>query len=663
MEGDLFENFRKLKEIKTRFTNIPRGIEFCSNFLSKINAYMDIDIIRNNLAKIGQILDWCYLCNIELSSWKKVKNNIFLYNRFFEVNIDTLCKFTQGLYRYDERSYKNWFLKNTDTLIGYLKLHTDCVTLEIKNNELYMEFIPETDNKISFNDQAVSKLQKLRAAIPFCRNYKSQGLWLLPLGLKPSIDETYKNIPQKNLPLEFDVEKNIVWRNIIERAYFTDTFYKLEEHWYVLRKKSLLFVQNFSKFLNCILTNKKYDIKSLFDDGRLIEELELSQKFAPSISIENFKRMGKEIKQPLKDILKENAADKCSLSFKNFFIQLIEYLRKKEIKTGRLAVHNFFDSLKQLPKMHLVFKYIFNIAPDYFNSCELDSLELKAYKCLADLLEVWILNPPEKPLQNINLYIKTIRQRKRQEKLNLLSKALSTLEVEGMKIILPSGEHIEYPITYLPFAFSVDNPSLLIESILKVIKELHKVKDIAGFFCIIPIFNDKRFIPGAYVISSNNISQFDPNNLSTWEWLVPREPPKEIWSYLPQIQFEPYPKNEINLKIQALLIALEKIVGHYHKIQQLISSKNQFEIELYNRYRIKFRKQEENLGDAVIEVKNYLIAEFSQLKNEKYYKTISEFLENLIDSIKKDELTKYIVSAKFNAKEINDALNQLIEIN
>lgn len=658
-----FANFQKLQEIASRAIKTPRGLDLCNDLLSKVNIYITYKMLQNDFNNLGPLLDWCSLCKVNLQSWKKIKNKIIKSSSLYALSLKEFCLFSQGLYKYDYLLHSRWFLQNQEDIIGFLKLNTDCIELYVSNDELYIEFIPEHDSESSLNDQAISRLSKLRSAVPFCEQYKSQGIWILPLGLKPSFDETHKNIPKKNLPLESDVEKNVVWRKIVERFYLPDSYYRFEKICYELRLNSLNVIKDFSKLLENAFTGKYFNLQKLFEEGQLLERLQQGLKTIPYISTDVFETIGKNLPQSLKKILNKTEPNKWFISYRNFFDQIFQYMQDKDKSTAKLAVHNYLDALNHLPKMHIFFDELFKISPNYFEANKLDLQEIKYYNILSDLLYAWILHPPKEAQINIFQYVRKHREKERKELLNAINNSLISLKEQGIIYNLPTDVYIDYPCRYLTIAFSVSDPIHTFEALEPIIEKLINVKELVQFFCLIPLFDNQRYLKDGYIISSNQISQLEAGKPENWEWIIPIEFPKGIWNYLSPIPYKPYPKYEINIKVQALLIASRNIMEHHNIINNLKVTNNRFEIELYKRCKAKIHQQEKNLGDAVIEVKNYLIAEFSQLKNEKYYKTLFEFLENLIDSIQQNEFIKYIESGKFNSKEINDALDQLIEIN
>jgi len=659
IQDDKGENYRKLQEIASKASKAHRGLDLCRDFLSTVSPYIQPEILQASLDDTGRLLDWCSLCEASPPAWPTVRNDFLACTEVINLPLDAFCNFTQGFYRYDETAYRNWFSQNREDVLGYLKLHTDSIELKVSDRVLYIEFFPDWENSDSSNDQAVLRLKKLRSAIPFCERYQSQGIWPLPFGLKPSVDETHKDIPKKYLPFESDIEKNVVWRKVVASHYLPDSYYKYEEAWYTLRHNTLLFVQGLSKGLQKTLTGRKFNFQSVFDGGQLRVSVKQSLKYVPSLSAEALETIGKTLSQPLKEVLKEGALNRWHSSFQNFFSQIFQYIQERNMNAGRLVVHNFLDAVKHLPEMHEAFAQLFKEAPDYFNASELDTTEIMAYRVLADLLDAWILDPPRMQQRDILRYVRAKRERKRQEMLHRIRSALATLEEVGINIIHPADVHVNYPLRYLPLAFSVDDPSHPEKELEMVIDTLVEVKDVVDFFCLVPIHKGSRFLEGGYQISSDAISQFKEGHLRNWEALVPRELPGGVLSCLPPLPFQVSERLQIRTNVFAILGGMQAFGERKNKIETLRTSRNHFEVELYNRHKVRLHELEMKLGTSASEVKEYLNAEFVSLQDDSTYKRVWCFLETVEEASQQGTVADLLMSSGFDVEGIVDSLEQL----
>ncbi|RCV65353.1 hypothetical protein C5S53_04195 [Methanophagales archaeon] len=659
--GDKGENFQTLQEIASRASKAHRGLDLCRDFLSTVTPYIQPETLQGSHGDTGRLLDWCSLCESRLPAWPTVRDDFLTCTEVINLPLDAFCNLTQGFYRYDETAYRNWFSQNREDVLGYLKLHTDSIELKVSDSALSIEFFPDLENSEGCNEQAVSRLNNLRSAIPFCERYQSQGIWPLPFGLKPSVDETQKPIPKEDLPFTSDIEKNAVWWKTVESHYLPDSYYRYEEAWYTLRHDALLFVRGLSKGLQKTLTGRKFNFQSVFDGGQLRVRVKQSLKYVPSLSAEALKTIGKTLSQPLREVLKEGAPNRWSSSFQNFFFQIFQYIQERNMNTGRLAVHNFLDAVKHLPEMHDAFAQFFKEAPDYFNASELDTTESKEYSFLADLLDAWILDPPRMQQRDILRYVRAKRERKRQGMLHRICSALATLEEDGISIILPADVHVNHPLRYLPLAFSVDDPCHPENELEVVIDTLVEVKDVVDFFCLVPIYNGSRFLEGGYQISSDTISQLEEGHLRNWEALVPHELPGGVLSCLPPLPFQVSARLQIWTTVFAILGGMQAFAEQKNKIETLRTSRNHFEVELYNRHKVRLHELEMKLGTSASEVKESLNAEFPSRQDVSIYRRVWCFLEIVEEASQQGTIDDLLMSSGFDVEGIVDSLEQLLQ--
>jgi hypothetical protein len=573
--------------------------------------------------------------------------------KMFNHSLDAFSIFAQGFYRYNEPAYMKWFSQNKDNVLGYLKLHVDCIELDVSDYMLYIEFFTDSNESNSINDQAVQRLNKLRSSIPFCESYQSQGIWFLPSGLAPSIDDSRKKIPKENLPFKSDVEKNVVWKNIIDSYYLSDSYYIYEKSWYDLRNNALCFVKAFSKGLQNILVGKKFDFQKAFDGGKLPDRLMDSLRYSPDPPAQAPVHLSKALK---------GTPNKWSTSLQNFLSQIFEYFQDiSKQRIGRLAVHNFQYAVKYIPEMHSVFKHLFENVPDYFELSELDISEEKDYGIFADLLDVWIIEPPKTPQRNIMQYIRKRREQKRQEMLSSIQDVIASLKEYGMIIIPPIDAYINHPLCYLPLAFSVEDPIYPEASLDIVIEAISEVKDIADFFCLVPIHEGVRFLKGGYQISSNQITQLNEGQSINWEAFALQELSEDILRCLPTLPFRPSVRLQIRASITSLLIGMKAFIEQKNNIETLRTSENQFEVELYNRHEFRLLEIQADFCIVASKTMDYLKAEYSSLQDDTDFKTLIGFLEIIEEASQKDTIDAQFMSSDFKADDIWNATEQLLQ--
>jgi|GEM_PF-3544996 len=648
------ENFRKLKEISSRTVKVKRGLDLVYDFLSNISPYITSDVLQTRLDKVGRLLDWCYLCKTSLPAWQAVSNKLLLSKAIFDMGLSEFCIFAQGLYRYDTAAYHEWFSQNRDDVIGYLKLKTGCIELNISDSALSIEFFLDMEGPDSDPNKALSRLNKLRSAIPFCERYQSQGIWFLPFGLKPSRDETCRDISQKYLHFYSDIKKDMIWHKIAESHYLPDSYYRYEDAWFSLRHDALLFVQGLSKGLQRTLIGKKFDFKGVFEGERLPYRLFHSMQHILNPPPQTPEHLRKSI---------ANVTRKWSSSFQNFIVQHFQYAGdKSNQRIGRLSAINFRDAIKILPEMHRAFSDLFEIAPDYFQARELNAQENKAYLILADLLDAWILDPPKTPQRDIMQYLRARREQRQQEMLRRLKDAIAYLTDIGMTIVLPKDAYINHPLTYLPLAFSVRDPCYFDNELCAVLKALAKVKDIADFFCLVPIYQGARFLEGGYQFSSHQITELEEGRALNWEALQPRELEKKILHNLQNIPYQVSTKYRFKTRIIELIGAIETLVLQEKMINSMKPAQNRFEAELYRIHKFQLLKLNKDIGITASSIKECMNADLLSLRDNPSFRIIESYLSIVEEASKQESLDEEIIHHHFNTEDIYKAIELLLHI-
>jgi len=655
--GDKGQNFYKLKKIADNAKIIPRGIDLCNNFLTQLNPKINSKSFEDHFNDLGILLDWFSLCKIEMDIWPDIKSNLIDSKNIFKKPINEFCSFTQGLYRYDEDSYCEWFLGNNDSIIDYLKFNLECIELIVDENILKIEFII-FDLKVEPVKQTRSRLQILNEAIPFCDRYQSKGELFIPFNLEIPIQNIPLNIPRENLLFETDVKKNMVLGKIITENYLPDSFHSFQKLWYILRRNALKFVMEFSRELIKLISKKQFDFTGIYKNEELINVLDNITKYEVDLPPQTQNNIKTDFK----------VASEWANSFRNFFNQITDYLVNKEVKMGKLSLLNFQNTLKYLKELKIAFNPIFDNYPTYFDFQNLDNNEIKKYELLHDLLDLWISNPTwlnnpkEKAPKNILRFLKAIKIKKRNLMLNRVKNALIPLENEGIAIILPNDIHLDPTLRYLSFAFSVDDYGIFDKAWKMIIGRLNHITDVADFFCVIPLFKWKIFLEGGYQISSNQISEIVKGEIKKNLWyLMPHKINKEFLVHLEEFEFQDTPLLKLTGVI-TILTDIQMIIGIIKKIGILNDSQNYSDNKLYKKYMFKLNDRLNELKEMALKIKNYLINEFPNEEEDLDYKLILDLIIKIENSSLNNISNELYISLEYLNK-ISYAILRLISKN
>jgi hypothetical protein len=378
------KNFQEFNEIIAKVVKVPRGLDLCKDFLSKVVLSLSINASRSAHSLLGKLLDWCALCELHLPSWYEIKDSLIQDKTVFELPLEEFCSFTQGLYRYDGATYQVWFSLYRDQIIGYVKLHTGCVTLEVSDQKAYIEFFPDSSNNSNTHEQTMNRINYLRATIPFCENYKSQGIWLSPSELKLPFDETCQDFPKQDLSFKSDAARNSIWFKIIDKNYLPDSYYAYQKDWFSVRSNALTFIQKLKNFLELSFSSERQASDSLISEiVELFESLETQIRYVPWLSKERLKI--------IKNTIKYNSPNQWLQSFWNFMDQFAKWTKNKDIFIAELMTQNFLEALGYLDDMQDIFSQFFQEFPDYFGASSLNSKEKISYSDLANLLGILIV--------------------------------------------------------------------------------------------------------------------------------------------------------------------------------------------------------------------------------------------------------------------------------
>ena len=623
-------NFQHLNKIAQKFVEKPRGLNFCDDFLARIVPTISKERLASQ-QKIGKLLNWCLLCNVKFPEWEFVKEEAIECKEIFGSNLDPITDFSLGLCRYDEEMYVKWFLNYKDEIMGYLLLNTNCIRISIKDKKLYIEFIVEPSEDV--NKQAMTRLGALRAIFPFCEKYQSIGIWIL-FGQIPSYDPSIKDISEENLRIKSDVQKNIIWTNIVEGQYCLTSLYEYEKAWYDFRIDNLKFIKNISKLFKAFIEGKFK--KHMNEHEELKYRLENFFKDFPTISNELKDNFSEELWNQLTEVKSPLTNEKYPLKnwffyLNHFFHQISIYIDNKDTKKGKLAVSNLNESQKYLTGVHKTFESFFDVSYDYFSAKSLDEEELNAYNLLADLLNLWINEPPRIKPKNALSYIRQMKEFQQKKLICQLNEVVAPLKSTGMTIIIPENIYVDHPFRYLIFAFSVKDPRHIERELMIIFESLLELKEIADFFYLVPLYEKALFCSGGYKINSYRIaevlSQFKEDNIKDQESITFQPIPKNLMGYLPTLEFRNSSVYQIQIKIYELLGMVEILKKTKDIIEPSSSEQNKYILEFYKHQKNRYIKNEKELEILSLEIKDYFLKEFTSQSKEPYFKVLYDFFD------------------------------------
>jgi hypothetical protein len=618
--GEQPNNFQELVKLSERVQAVPRGLDLCRNFLERIVGRLSAATFLDDLGQAGRFLDWSALAAVSFPMWACIRHAIVTNpSLIFQLSLNSFCALAQGWYQYDAATYEQWFTEHHETILKYLQLHTDSLSISVDNNMVSVTFLVESTNTSDANSQVMTRLHAVRSALAFCDRYKGHGEWILPLGLQPTYGGAEKDIPKENLHHASDVDKNVVWTRTVEARYRPDSYYRYEEAWYYLRSDALLFVEALSTGLQQTLVGKTFDYQKAFQDGDLLPRLAHRLKDSP----EPPPQMEKSLSQMLK-----GSAGRWEVHFQTFFTQLVRYIGdRNDHDARRLTLVNFGEVVAHLSDMQHAFAQLNTLAADYFGASSLVARERKAYAVLGELLEAWIEDASPIATRDVLRYLQLKRDREQQDRLRLLSRIIRPLQDEGIEIILPSVVVFTHPLRQLAIAFSVANVCHPEHELEVVVEALSTVRETADFFWLVPMHEGVRPIREGYQLSARQLEAWERGEAPNWETLVPHEVPDDLVASLPTLPYRPFPGSSIRATIFAVLLALPMLAVRRRVIERLRVSESPYDVELVQRHTTKIEKATDEIIEVVHAAKNELESELGHHSGSPYLSVIATFLD------------------------------------
>ena len=599
--GDKAGGFARLQQIARQVEERERGLDKVAQYLDRVIAELSPEAFLGEPKATGELLDWCYLSGVEFPAWNAIANSLLSGPDPLELPLEELCALTQGVFRYDREVYSEWFVAHRRDILAYLRLHLDCITLDVNGDDASISFLPQISSGQSPHDQAVWRLERLRSALPFCTAYRSAAVWGDLFGMAPSVDETVKNIPAENLPFRSDIEKNVVWRQTVEQVYRPDSYYRYHQVWSELRETALEFVEALAGVLVRIFSGRRIDAQRAMQQGELPVRLGEQLKRRPDPPAQ----------MPEHDAgLVKGKLGSFAQSVQNFLTQFYSYMEDRENREmGRLALHNIRDAVARLDGMHGAFAKLRGYSSDYFDMATLNEREERSYEGLADLVEEWVAGPTGRPRPDIRHEIRLRHEKENKDALSRVEDAVAPLGEEGMAVLLPRGVVERHPLRYLPLAFSVLHPCFPEESLPLVAHALQPVGDVAHFFWLVPLWQGARFIDGAYRIGADDLARVAAGEPPEhWESLMPQDIPEEVLLLLPDLPIREAPQVWARGSLVGLLGPTLSGLIQERAIECLASSDQRPDRELFRKHNSRLRTLLADLGEGAAEFRDHLEA-------------------------------------------------------
>ncbi|NQV19418.1 MAG: hypothetical protein HQ534_12860 [Armatimonadetes bacterium] len=583
-------HFPKLKEISQKENKVDSGIEYVKKLIEVIEPEIRLIDYKN----IGIFLNWCNYVNYEITNLDKMKEEIIFKINYENIEIEDLCRFTFGLFCYDDIVYHQFMEINEVELLDFLKLELECYKIELTSNEITIHFIPILSSYPDITDQAVIRLEKIYMLFPYLKKYNSKPKEELFEGLKPSVSNNEKMMNPKYLLPSIDKKRNSDFLLILELPKIPKTSYDIQKYWYDLRSKSITFMSFYSDFIirDYKGLNPKREEFDYAGIGQILIDIIFLLEHSPYIG-----KINKDIinlHKSVEIIISSKILNDWSTSILNYYGQFSQFANGKSDQI-KLCLHNFKDAINYLSEFHYFFDNYFQSTPDYFNQDSLKISELKFSNDLYDLLELKFIEKFDKLIDNPIKYIQNIRVKRRKEKIKVIMNQISN------KNIFVSDNYLEDKhLTYLPIVYECSKPLSFPTELSNLLLKLSIIEEeIFHYYWFIPVYKGKRYNEFGNLISTSTIMKLkaDPNDYR-WESFMPQVVPENIIALIPDY------KTIVNNKVYDSYANIEAIKANDSFLTNL---------ELFV----------SNLPEA---------NKFEKLLKEKYFGKINEMKQEILNS-------------------------------
>ncbi|MDP9350422.1 MAG: hypothetical protein M3P51_02610, partial [Chloroflexota bacterium] len=620
--GEKSGAFPRLKKLIDAVQPARRGLDLVREFLSPVVERSSTKHLGAPNASSGRILDWCALAGVAIPDWPGVCTRLSSEPPVTTWTKDDLCWFSQGLFRVDREAYQSWFARHRRDLLACLQLHAECLTLVmsepssvVSEGMLEAEAVPSlptaenqeagetradeiacacedadangrpiADVAITFpvelgvavypHEQTIRRLDTLRAALPACGRYCSEGEYLLLPGFPMPYDDTKKRIFRWHLPLPSDVAKNVVWRLIAERAFLPDTLYRFQQHWYDVRNLILEITRGLSSVLKRGFQGKELGTDRAFGkDQELIKRFEDAVRALPNISEESLRAVTKGI--PLVPEKTRSAPSGYVTAFQNFRRQLWDYSHTHERQTGRLLMFNLRDALHELTGMHRFFAHLFRYSPDYFGARTLNDLEIQALSDLVLLVDASVEGRmvfSDRPLSEL----RGLHRLEAQQRLARFTEAAGAIP----GVILPSGFVEKRWERSTALVIPVSDPQLALDELLAASLALAHLHEEIDTVWLVPTYMGARLSPGGHSINLKAVSELADEEdeaktaMVALRLIVSSELPPEVDELLPDLPVRAATTPPLYMRVAGIRPVVEMLVQRRQSIEAIGSEED-----------------------------------------------------------------------------------------
>ena len=704
------DRLAQLEVLRRRQTERSQIFVRASEWLSKLTQEPIPPQLELDWAGMAETLFWVGRLQVTLPiiNWL---SRVDLDSAVETLTLETLADVALWLFYCHEAGYRSWINQNYARLINRFQQETQTVVWEDDGQNLQLHFLVEffqpeslsskiqrldsrqsiqshsstepsqpyvqhseaqpsqTDLERRFLDAAMERLELCRKFFPDREQYGSQGYGHRIWSNAELPDDTQKNIPYSNLPLQWLVSLNAVFRGLVEQTLRPNTWEEYTQLVLELRRTVLQVLQQLKQGLNVYF--RQQQMTQILDEHiesslwtRSQQLLQLSP-LLPSCAFDEWgfasdsrnqsKESNQEAPYQRQNLVVEKykpyrkAFNEYIRAYSNFFGQservLIfhpyfrngENTRVQEIaqqanidlnQQARLSVVNLGDARQALPKLQGEFR---SLLTQFVEIHELSNLEHLEQAALNELWYSWYFFAfhPNRRFQNATWQCTQQFSNQVREIRNNIKRELRRLSQNGLQISILSEDVLweEERTLWLEIngekAFDVYNS---VEGVVSAIRRAisaaqnHELRYYAITFTwsnivIVPLVRDRSLDGTAWRFSSILFSG-DTGNDTLGQWhFVPVAIPSKILSELALTTWT-YPRLVVAQKLTGLFFQLSLLVSHLRDFERLPERDEQGH-ELLQQYIQRLTAPMVETFQAVLDAETEILNYFHQLSRSE----------------------------------------------
>ncbi|MBE9103161.1 hypothetical protein [Vacuolonema iberomarrocanum] len=552
------------------------------------------------------------------------------------LSLEILADVALGLFYSNEVVYRSWLNTNYDILLNRFRRETQTVVWEDDGQNIRAHFVIEVfkpnislseaptsqrDIKKKFLNASMERLRLLRRFFPYCERYGSQGYGHLIWINAEMHDESEKNIPISNFPIQKLIVVNSTFKALVEQDLRPETWETYTQAVLELRRKILQVIQELNQGLTTYFRREQMT-KIL--GGSVESELWMSGKrlfeFSPwlprcafdewgfvtehvdrdnepnnsnpyqtqSLALEKYRTYLKELNEYVRTCSNFFNQAEWVLNFHPYFrngenTKAQEIARNANIdlhQKARCSVINLGDTLKTLPKLQSEFRRFLSSRFDNQDLESLERLEKESFKSLWQSWYFFAFHPSRRFQNSIHDCSQQFNNKVREIR-NSIRRELRSISSENLNVSLFSEDVQWEEDKSLWIKVNGENPFEVyeaVEAITKAIRQAinsvydnelrrYAIEFTWSNFVIVPLVRDKSLDSKAWKFSSILFSAGSNRNLGSWNF-VPVDIPSIAFSQLALSTWN-HPRLIVGQKLVSLIFQLSLLASHIKDFERL----------------------------------------------------------------------------------------------